>query len=418
MKRFPALLLTAGLFLFFAGCKSYDSDFVEKSPEQLAAMEQNDKKAHKLFLDGEFEKAERLLRELVKERTINLLLYQQELISLLTIRNQHEEALEFMLEQHKEWEILLSPAFKEKAENLWHGNDDVYLASEYERTFLYLLMALSYIDQSRFDDALRCVKYGLSVGAAKNLRYNRKGGNSPAAKNWDKFPILYYVGYFAAARSGNIDLAELFFRKMLESVRTHGFLQEEAGKKSSYDHLRNVDCNVLLLVWTGEPPTVAHDLQSDKKVIVQNRNPWDMVSISADGAPPLFFPPHLGALDLFATTSSYVSKEDVTNWQQHISDPEISYPFCRILPGNISILPLKLSPGKHKIFLSGHNRSDRGTMRIVEIKVSENGLDVIHLPLMHYPGNISEIRKKHWETEWKNIIEQSSGDRLKTEIGK
>ena len=415
MKQLSALFIAAGLIFLFAGCKSYDSDFVEKTPEQLAAMEQNDKKAHKMFLDGEYEAAEKLLRELVRERTLNLLLYQQELISLLTIRNQHEEALEFMLEQHKEWEVLLSPAFKEKAENLWHGNDNVYLASEYERTFLYLLMALSYIDQSRFDDALRCVKYGFSVSSLKNLHHNRKGSSNSASENWNKFPILYYVGYLAAARSGNMDLAEVFFRKMLEGVQTHGFHQK-AGKKSSYDHLRNVDVNVLLLVWNGEPPTVAHDLEEDKKVIVKNKNAWDMISVSVDGEPPLFFPPHLGSLDLFATTSSYVSKEDVINWQNHVNDPEISYPFCRILPGNISILPLKLAPGKHKIFLSGHNRSDRGTMKVCEIKVSETGFDVIHLPLLHYPGNISEIRRKHWKAEWESVIEKSNEDRLKTEI--
>ena len=49
MKQLSALFIAAGLIFLFAGCKSYDSDFVEKTPEQLAAMEQNDKKAHKMY---------------------------------------------------------------------------------------------------------------------------------------------------------------------------------------------------------------------------------------------------------------------------------------------------------------------------------------------------------------------------------
>ena len=122
--RVFSILLAASLMLL-SGCRSYTGNFVKKSEEQLAVMEQQNQYAHKLFLDCNFTAAEDNLRKLIQERTINFLLYQQELVSVLLLRNNHEAALEIMLNQHKNWELLLNPNYREQSENLWHGNKDV-----------------------------------------------------------------------------------------------------------------------------------------------------------------------------------------------------------------------------------------------------------------------------------------------------
>ena len=87
MKLFPVVLTGVLCVILSAGCRTYTGDFVKKTPEELAEMERQSQLAHKFFCNREFDSAEKLLSELVKERTVNLLLYQQELVAVLLMLN-------------------------------------------------------------------------------------------------------------------------------------------------------------------------------------------------------------------------------------------------------------------------------------------------------------------------------------------
>lgn len=415
--RSLSLLLTAVLAVLLPGCRSYNSNFVEKSAEQLAVMEEQNQYAHKLFLDSNFEAAEKHLRKLVRERTVNLLLYQQELISVLLMRNDHKAALEIMLQQHKDWEILLNPNFKEQSENLWHGSGDVYNAPGYEKTFFYALMALSYINQSSFDDALRCVKYGLAACAAENAYSSQKIYNDIVHKNSNGCALLYYIGYLAAQYNGGRDVADAFFRKIQETVGIDKIPKDYMPDKvNSYDLLRDHRANVLLVVWQGKSPAFAYDTITDKKVMVLHNGVLDMTSAAVDDSYPLFFPPLIGSVDFLAASRSKNLCDGIVTCKQLAADPGKKYLFWHNLPGAFNVLPLRLTPGRHKIFLSAHNRSDRIAMKVYDIEVQQGHINVIHLLLLPETLNVDSFRYQHWQNEWQRVIQRAVSDRLAVEI--
>ncbi len=419
--RYLAALLTAVTFLLLQGCRSYNSDFVKKTDEQLAVMARQNQQAHRFFQNSNFADSEKILRQLLQERTVNYLLYQQELTATLLMSGKHADALNIMMQQHQNWEILLNPELEDQADDLWHGSSDVYLAPEYERVIFYFLMALSYIDQNSLDDALRCVKYALAANAMTNAYGDQRVYSNAASRHLEgNWTMLYYVGYLAAMRSGSSDTANEFFRMMLEGLKIFGVNKNSsAGLVDCYDHLRDYQANVLLVVWHGNPPEVIQDMESDKKVIVRGINPVDnMLSAAADCGTARFFPLHIGDVNFLATTSGGKVRKNVRNWQQIIRDPEIEHLYWLNLPGSFSVLPLRLSSGKHKIILTGHNRADRNSMKVYDINVTPGHINVIHLPMFRQGADINRIRNEHWAEEKAKIIRQSSNNRLSPEISK
>lgn len=413
--RVFSILLAASLMLL-SGCRSYTGNFVKKSEEQLAVMEQQNQYAHKLFLDCNFTAAEDNLRKLIQERTINFLLYQQELVSVLLLRNNHEAALEIMLNQHKNWELLLNPNYREQSENLWHGNKDVYNAPAYEKTFFYALMALSYINQSSFDDALRCVKYGLATCAAENAYSSQKIYNDIIHKSSNGSALLYYIGYLAAQYNGSKDVADAFFQKIKQAVSYSQVQAALPGESNCYDLLKNHQANVLLAIWSGNAPSFAYDKEINSKVMVLHNNPLNMFSVAVDDRQEFFFPPFSGNVDSLAQERGSMLCEKIIKYQQLKADPEKSYRFWRNLPGAFNILPLNLTPGRHKVFLSAHNRSDRIACKVYDIEVRPGNINVIHLQLLPETVDVDSFRYNHWKDEWQMAVFKASSDRLTVEV--
>ena len=417
MKLFPVVLTGVLCVLLSAGCRTYTGDFVQKTPEELAEMERQSQLAHKFFCNREFDSAEKLLSELVKERTVNLLLYQQELVAVLLMLNKHQQALPFMLKQHQEWEFLLNPDLEETAKNLWHADSDVYISPEYERALFYTLMALSSLNEKRFDDALRSVKYGIAACSDKNAYNSQQAFNDVNAMDSKGYALLYYLGYLSAGRSGRRESAEAFWQKMLETIAQQGAPQYKTGDDlQCYTHLRDLQANVLLVLWSGLPPVLSDDLVSGEKVIVRGSNPWDMLSVAVDGQQPLFFPPHLCNVDLLAAFQDGILRENAKYSSEIKNNPDKSYRYWQNLPGMISVLPLRITPGKHKIFLAGYNCSDRSMMKMYDIDVTADDINVINLSMMEKEKNLSGIRRQFWETEWQIILDQAEQSRLVKEL--
>lgn len=417
MKFFPVMLAGLLAVLLSAGCRTYTGDFVEKTPEELAEMERQSRQAHKCFVNRDYETAEKLLRGLMKERTVNLLLYNQELASVLLMRNKHQEALSCLLQQHLDWDYLFNPDLKDAARNLWHNSSDIYISPDYERSLFYLLMALASLNEGRYDDALRCVKYGIAVYSDKNAYSSQQAFNDYNSKDSRGCALLYYLGYLSAGRSGSKESAEIFWQKMLETVSGRGAPQYKPGSDlQCYNHLRDLQANVLLVLWSGLPPVVMDDLVSGDKVVVRGSNPWDMLSVAVDGQETFFFPPHLCNIDLLAVEQGRKDEQDIKSPDEVINNPEKHYRYWQNLPGMISVLPLRLAPGKHKVFFAGHDRSDRSTMKMYDINVTAGNINVINLPMLENKKNVSAIREKYWETEWQIVLDQAEQNRLSLEI--
>ena len=415
MKSLSAVI-TAVCLVLLAGCRGYKTDFVEKTPEQLAVMNQQSLLAHKLFLDNKLQEAEQKLRPLLKERTINFLLYQQELISVLLLGNKHKEALELMLLQHQNWNFLFSPAYEKKAEAYWGGSESVYRASAYERTFFYLLTALSCIHQNNLDDALRYVKYGLAADSGLNAYSSQAVYDSVSYKYNGSCAMLCYLGYLICSHRGEKDAAEQLFNKMLSAVKKQQCIKTAVPKENSYEFLKNPQVNVLLVVWHGQPPCVVHDADSGQKVVVRGADPAQMLSAAIDDGETFFFAPHMGDMNVAATTFNNTVLSDVRNWGQIIVDRDKKYRYLYNLPGSLSILPLRLSAGNHKVFLSVHNRADRSSMKVFDIKVSGNRFDVIHLSLLQQGRDIGRVRDRYWQREWQKAVSNAGKDRLSVEV--
>lgn len=417
MRYFLLLLAGCTVVFFFAGCSHYTGDFVKKSEEELACMEKSHREAARYFEAGDYATSGQMLLELIRERTVYLPLYRQELISSLLMQNPdqgktdepnlHTEAMKYMIRHHNEWEIFFNPDLEDSRENQWCGNeDDVYVAAEYERAFFYLLMTLTAIEHGRYGDALRSIKYGLGTCNGMNM-YQKKtyytSDNMPTLQNTRRLSMFYYLGYLAAKNNNEKQLAESYFKKMIAAVSALGFPVENVPSQNCYENLKNTEPNVIVTVWSGEPVFKAYDLETDEEVFVRGRCSWDMLSLSVDHGKPFYFPPHFGDLWLHTVSSASVADGKIINREELVEDTEENYPFLRNIPGQLNILPLKLTPGKHRIFLSGHNRLDRGTLKIFEINVVPGHINVIHLPLKHKYKDLSAIRTKHWKAEWKTV---------------
>ena len=269
--------------LLSAGCSSYEGDFVHKTEAELAEMEKQNETAHEAFLQNDFPTASEILQNLTKERTVSRPLYQLELLSTLLMSNQNKEALDLMMRIHEDLETLGDKALEEKAQSLWHGEiNKVFKGDAYERSTFYAFMALSFIREQKYEDAIRCVKNGLLADA---------DSNKEDAVN--DYALLHYLGYLAAKKSNNTDEAMEYWRGMHAALESRGIvLKDKNGNVidgTCFEQLQKRNANVLLVVWAGLPPTVMCTGEyREVRSIIRGANYFDAMSVSVDKTKDIF----------------------------------------------------------------------------------------------------------------------------------
>lgn len=449
------------------GCTSYEGDFVQKSEEELAQMEQMNDSAHESFMLGDYATAQSLLQTLGAERTVSRPLYQMEMVSALLLAGKFDEAHDVMMNLHNDFETLFDEKLADKATSVWHGEvNKVYKGDSYERATFYALMALSYIRLKNYEDALRCVKNGLLADA-----------DSSEEKAMEDYALLHYLGYLAAKKMNDDNEAAEYWRFLMRALAARGItLEDQDGKligDNCFDRLKGRNPNVLLVVWCGLPPTIMCTGEyKEIRSIIRGVNPFDALNVEVGGSDFGFMPNQLGDIDYQATTrggrlmdevladkalakkSMEVSRNVLfvigtgcliagsramsappvglslmgaglgcyalggTAWIiGNLMNPAADARYWRNLPGQFYIFPLELPVGSHQVRISGFSHSDRLMSCDFRVNVSDaQAMNVVHLPMMIDGQSFLSAAREKLIDERVSAVEKASWQRMAKEL--
>lgn len=453
-------------FVLLTGCQSSKGTFVPKSESELEEMESESLKANEHFVAGRLRQAEEIIKKLAREKTVSQPLYLLEQLSLLLLDNRQTEAHQLMLKVHQDFEMLFDKKMEAKAQSIWHGEvNKVYKGDSYERSTFYAFLALSCIQQGNYEDALRSVKNGLLADADSN----REGAI-------DDYALLHYLGFFVSKKMGNNDEALEYLRGMnnalaLQGCRDQQFLDLQAAQLSA--QLERDNPNVLLVIWTGAPPTVVcMGRYKEKRSIIHGKMLFDSIAFSAGTGSYIPLMNNLGNIDFQATTrggrlmdnilaDKAAAKQTLSSMYGMLTvvglytmyyglvfmpfpplgvsvmgagagclvlgmtfhiigsfmNPKADGRYWKNLPGQLYIVPLRLAPGKHRIALTGIKNSDRAASALFDIEVPEKqGVSVFHLPMMRQGLNYNSAFAEKLEEEQKFILPKAGAKRMEKEI--
>ncbi len=451
--------------MLVTGCKSYSGTLVVKSENELAEMEKLSFNANQDFLNENYLGAEKTLLNLTKERTVSLPLYQMELLSVLIMSGKHQEAHKLMGNIHQDLELLFDDEMAEKALSVWSGEvNKVYKGDAYERSTFYLFMALSFIRQGKYQEAVGCVKNGLLADADSRMENATRD-----------YAMLHYVGFLASMKMGKTKDADEYLKWMIEALEIRReitdaektelrsrFIADFAGKQP----------NVLLVLWAGTPPTVQGVGEyKEIRAIVRGSNPFDLISLSVNNSHPIYPGALLGDIDYQAsfaggrlmdnvladkaaakkamettrniffiagagclTAAGYMSDPYtmlilggsglgcfVLGTGVHIigymMNPAADTRYWKNLPGQLYLIPLHLKPGEYNLMFAGYKQSDLTGMLLDKITVeADSGMQVFHLPMMVQGFNRNSAVQEKFKSEVKTVEEKANASRMDKEL--
>lgn len=227
-----------------AGCHSYEGRFVHKSEEELDAMEVADEQIGNEFSGGAYASAETSLKSLMSEPTVSLPQYELERVSILLMQGKSDEAHALMMKVREELETLFDPALEQKAISVWHGESNkVFKGDAHERATLYALLAMSFMERGKWDDAERCVKNGLLADSAntRDERYNSDYG------------LLFYLGAVACGKAGRRDEATEYLSHMKTALEGRGVRTDAGSCAASLADTAWLP-DAFVVAWIGSPP--------------------------------------------------------------------------------------------------------------------------------------------------------------------
>jgi Tfp pilus assembly protein PilF len=149
------------LLLLLSGCLASSSALKVSSAER-AQMELEAQLARNSFQQGNYAEAEKRLVPLCEKQSIDQPLYQFELASVYLLDGKKEEAHQTLLAAHQSIEGFFDEHSEQSAASLWGKEaDKVFKGEPYERSTLYFLLALSFLERNNPDNALAALKTGL-----------------------------------------------------------------------------------------------------------------------------------------------------------------------------------------------------------------------------------------------------------------
>ena len=428
-------------------------------------MEKLSSTANQAFLNENYQEAENILRGLTKERTVSLPLFQMELLSVLIMNGKHQEAHQLMEDIHQDLEMLFDDEMAEKALSVWSGEvNKVYKGDAYERSTFYLFMALSFIQQEKYEDAVSCVKNGLLADADSRMENATRD-----------YAMLHYIGFLASMKMGKNKDADEYLKWMIEALEIRREIPEteknELRQKFISDFSEK-NTNVLLVLWAGTPPSV--ECIGDYKeirAVVRGSNPFDMISVSVNNSLPYYPGNLLGDIDyqasfvggrlmdnvlankaaakkamettgnifFIAGSTCLIVANSVADLNVkliflgsgvgcyalgagayivgYMMNPAADSRYWKNLPGQLYLLPLHLKPGEYNLMFAGYKRSDLTGMLLDKITVnSDAGMQVFHMPMMVQGMNINNAIRENFKSEVKKINAKAQASRLEKEL--
>lgn len=466
MKHILACWLFCLCVIILAGCRSYEGEFVQKSEAELEQMESLSLTAQKNFSSGELHLAEKIIKNLSKDKTVSQPLYQLEHLSVLLLGNRHDEAHKLMEGLRRDFELLFDKDAADKAVSVWHGEvNKVYKGDAYERATFYAFMALSFIRKGNYEDAVRCVKNGLLADADSN----KEGAV-------EDYALLYYLGFFASKKMGRNDEALEYLRGMNSALQLQGCKDQKLLESRTQKYMAlfdRVNPNVILVVWTGTPPTILrHGSYKEIRSVIHGQTPFDAMALSVGSGAYVPFVGNAGNIDYQATTRGgrlmdnvladkaaaktamevsgniflvagyaclQVGAQTLSTLPVGVSflgaglgcfiiggachivgscmNPAADGRYWKNLPGQLYLIPMNLPAGKHKLMLAGFKNSDRAGSTLFNIEVPEKqGVSVIHLPMMQQGLDYKTIFVNRFNAEREAVASKAASQRMSKEI--
>lgn len=413
--------LPVAAMVAFSGCATYTSPFVHKSEAELDAMERRDELAAASFAAGDYDTAEKIVVELAEGPTVSTPLYELERVSILLMKGESEKAHELMTKVRRDMDLVTDVKAEEEAASLWHGeNEKVFKGDAHEKSTLYALLALSYMERGEWEDAERCVKNGLLADSA----------NTQEARYNSDYALLQYLGYAICKRSGNEDGAAEYLRE-LDALMGD-------GRERSKAFLANLETpNAFLVVWAGKPPSYVRggEYNEIRYVVPGYGSPFSFLSASCMGQEYLI---QQGLADINFQAKTRGGREMDSVLQDKASvksgmeasgnillvmgfamvaaanggtegdmillcvgggcivaggvfhvvgaciNPDADVRYWKNLPGEFLIVPLVLPEGEHAITVNGYKLWDNVAKKTARLSTGGEGVAVRHLSLMNY----------------------------------
>jgi len=369
------------------------------------------------YYRGEFIKSIDLFMPLCEERTRNQPLYLCELGTSYLACNKKTEAKECLIDAYTSLESLIDPALEEKAMSLWGEEaEKVYRGDPYEQATLSLLMGMLLLEEGNVDNALSCFKNGqLADSDVESEQYQSDYGllQMLEAKcyqmrqEYDEYHKFSKMALTSFAKTRPASIGYLVDESIpIETDRTRTVRGVEK------DQVEVVPYNTLLLLWTGKAPVFHRTGEyGEKRIIVKNSSPRMAYGIEVDGAQWHDEIVAHANLSFQATTRGgremdnvLASQADFKNSASYVGntflkaadgvgDPFVALALVgiglashsmakstqvqadircwRTLPDCISVIPLQLKAGTHKVqirCLDEHYPVDKTEMHTLSVK--------------------------------------------------
>jgi tetratricopeptide (TPR) repeat protein len=231
--------IIASVLFFLVGCSSTPSTIVKKSDAELKDMEAHSWTATVAFREGRYKDAEKTLLELTRENTVSRSLYLAELGAVYIAQGRELEARKTLMQAQAHVELFFDSESEKEAASLFGGElNKVYKGDPYERSSLYMLLALLFLNEGDIDNALACCKSGLLHDA-----------DSAGVIYSSDYAMLQFLAALCYKIRGNSEDAD-----RMSKVAFKAHLNQPESPLGAKEALSG-DFNTLLVFWVGFGPS-------------------------------------------------------------------------------------------------------------------------------------------------------------------
>ena len=448
MRHCGIAIVATAVAVAFSGCKTGELE------NRLDEMERQASVADASFRAGDYSAADAVFKNLASQPTVSSPLYRLDSIPCLILSGKDDEAHNLMQRVRLDLEELYDPESEKKALSKWHGEvNKVFKGVPHEMAAFYALMSLSYAQRGEYEDAWRCVQNGLLHDTdTKEDKYR----SDDALLLYLGAIFAGKIGEIDSAAQCRRRLKDAL------SNRGIAVSDIEKYPQSAYASLlaeNALEPNAFVVFWTGTPPQFGRDGKyGEKRMILKGSEcATDFMTVSVDGGEEIIVPEKIGDINFQATTrggremdnilaNKADFKQDMKNFQEvslglsglcfaaaaatfntsktgliisgsclaagvtflvldgvfycfyDKTDPRADIRAWKTLPGQLNVLPLRLSPGKHEISVRYRVGGDAMARSAVQLDVADGEkMAIAHVVNMN-DGIRSDALRLHGKT--------------------
>lgn len=414
------------------GCKTGELE------NRLDDMEKQADIGSSRFFNGQCAAANSTFSHLASQPTVSAPLYKLDEIPPLIFMGRANVAFSLMKSLRADLEELYDPEAEKRALSKWHGEvNKVFKGNPHEMQAFYALLSMFYANEGEYEDAWRCVQNGLLHDSdARNEKYRS-----------DDALLLYLGSVYArklgevdAAEQCRRRLKAALDARGIKNADTRAgsayvrLLDENAP-----------DPNVFVVSWTGTPPQYgrAGKYGEVRTILKGDESAADLVTVKVDDRDEEYaMPAKMGDINYQATTVGGREMDNVlagkANFKQSMenfqtvsigisglfftaalatfdtskemlvisvslaaagvaflaldgvfyafydkTDPRADIRSWKTLPGQLNVLPLRLEPGEHTLYVRQCVAGDVLSFSKLKLKVKDgDGISVGHFLLV------------------------------------